>query len=199
MRLERLIRFSECIGKLKSTKRSGWVSHAGITEPESVADHSFRCAILAMCIGDLMNADTERLIRMLLLHDVQEALTGDYDSFAKEKMGMSKVKLRERTAVKRVLSTLPADLKKRYVSLWEEFEDRKSFEAVLANDIDKIEMAAQALEYSKQGYDAGKLEAFLTSVQNEVKTPVVRDLFELLRMGEQLDNLHPKQLRKILK
>lgn len=66
MALEELIRFSNIIGKLKVLKRSGWISQVGITEPESVADHSFRCAVLAMCIGDLTNVDTEKLIKMLL-------------------------------------------------------------------------------------------------------------------------------------
>ncbi len=181
MSLERLLKFSEVVGKLKVTKRSGWVSQVGVTEPESVADHSFRCAILAMCIGDLTNAGTEKLIRMLLLHDIQEALTGDYNSYAKKEIGISKVKSKERTAVKYILSLLPAELKRQYFQIWEEFEDRRTREATLAHDIDKIEMVMQALEYEKEGYDSDKLEAFWTTVEKEIKTLVARDLFKLLR------------------
>ena len=84
MFLEKLGKFSEAVGKLKTLKRAGWTSHVGIKSSESVPEHSFRSAVLAMCIGDLANVDAEKLIRMLLLHDVQEALTGDYDSFAKK-------------------------------------------------------------------------------------------------------------------
>lgn len=188
MVLEKLFRFSECMGKLKIIKRSGWISHAGVTEPESVADHSFRCAILAMCIGDLVNVDTEKLIRMVLLHDAQEALTGDYDSYAKKEIGISKVKSQERTAIKDILSILPTNLKRRYISLWEEFEERKTVEAILANDIDKIEMVMQALEYEKEGYDSKKLKEFWTEVQNKIKTPIIRDLFELLKDKRIVDN-----------
>ena len=187
MVLEKLFSFSECMGKLKVIKRSGWISHVGVTEPESVADHSFRCAILAMCIGDLINVDTEKLIRMLLLHDVQEALTGDYDSYAKKEIGIYKVKSQERTAIEDILSLLPPNLKRRYISLWEEYEDQMTFEAILANDIDKIEMVMQALEYEKEGYDSERLKAFWTEVQNEIKTPIIRDLFKLLRENDRDD------------
>lgn len=181
MSLEKLIEFSEVIGKLKVVKRAGWISHVGITKPESVADHSFRCAILAMCIGDLLGVDAEKLIRMLLLHDIQESITGDYDYYAKEEIGTSTVKLQERIAIKDILSRLPTKLKRKYNAIWQEYEDKTTREAKLANDIDKIEMLIQALEYEKEGYDSGKLEAFWTSVESKIKTPIVQDLFKLLK------------------
>lgn len=180
MSLEKLLRFSEIIGKLKIVKRSGWISHAGIDKPESVADHSFRCAVLAMCIGDVANVDTEKLIRMLLLHDVQEAFTGDYDYYAKKEVGLHKVKSEQRTAIKDILSLLPAALEMQYLSLWEEFENQSTLEAILANDIDKIEMMIQALEYEEEGYDPRKFDAFWNEVKNKIRTSVTQDLFKLL-------------------
>jgi putative hydrolase of HD superfamily len=178
--LEKLLRFSEIIGRLKVTKRAGWISHVGIDRPESVADHSFRCAVLAMCISDLVNANTEKLIRMLLLHDIHEALTGDYDYFAKKEMSINEVKSQERAAIKEVLSLLPEELKARYLSLWEEFENQTTLEAILANDIDKVEMMIQALEYERAGCDSKKLDSFWFDVQKKIKTPTIRDLLELL-------------------
>jgi putative hydrolase of HD superfamily len=181
MSLEELIEFSEIIGKLKVVKRAGWISHVGITKPESVADHSFRCAILAMFIGDLQGVNTEKLIRMLLLHDIQESITGDYDYYAKEEIGTPTVKLQERIAIKDILSRLPTKLKRKYSAIWQEYEDKTTREAMLANDIDKIEMLIQALEYEKEGYDSSKLEVFWTSSQNKIKTALGQDLFKLLR------------------
>lgn len=186
MALEELIKFSNVIGKLKVLKRSGWISQVGITEPESVADHSFRCAVLAMCIGDLTNVDTEKLIKMLLLHDIQEAQTGDYDHHAKREIGLSEVKFRERIAVKDVLSLLPEELSGEYARIWQEFENRRTSEAILAKDIDKIEMMMQALEYEKEGYDSDRLEAFWTDVQNEIRTPMIRGLFKILKHKRRL-------------
>jgi len=180
MSLEKLIRFSEIVGRLKTTKRSGWVSHVGISNPESVADHSFRCAILAICIGDLSNIETEKLTRMLLLHDVQEALTGDYDHYAKMQMGIDKVKSKQRIAIDEILSSLPEKLQSPYRSLWDEFENQTTPEAILANDIDKIEMMMQALEYEEEGYEPAKLDVFWSEVKNKIKTPLVQDLFRFL-------------------
>lgn len=181
MSLEELIGFAQIIGRLKETRRSGWVSQVSIANPESVAEHSFRCAILAMCLGAFENADTDKLIKMLLLHDIHEALTGDYDSYAKREKGLRKVQTQEKTAIRDVLSPLPSDLKVEYLSIWEEFEDKKTPEALLANDIDKIEMIFQALEYEKKGHAPNKLEPFWTSVENKIRTPIVRRLFTLLK------------------
>jgi putative hydrolase of HD superfamily len=181
MSLEELITFSEIIGKLKVVNRTGWISHVGITKPESVADHSFRCAILAMCIGDLQGVDTEKLVRMLLLHDIQESITGDHDYYAKKEIGTPIVKLQERLAMKDILSTLPTKLKRKYSAIWQEYEDKTTLEAMLANDIDKIEMLMQASEYEKEGYDSGKLDEFWTSVQSKIKTPIIQELFKLLK------------------
>ncbi|MEM1537972.1 MAG: HD domain-containing protein [Thermoproteota archaeon] len=184
MRLEKLHQFLKIVGRMKVIKRAGWVSHAGIDRPESVADHSFRCAVLAMCIGDLMNINTEKLIRMLLLHDVQEAITGDYDLFAKKEMGINEVESRERVAIKDVLSLLPDELKARYLSLWEEFKDGITTEAILANDLDKIEAVMQALEYEEAGYDPRKLKAFWLEARRRIKTPIIQDLLKLLLRNE---------------
>ena len=181
MSLEKVAKFSEIVGKLKNIKRSGWASHVGIEKPESVADHSLRCAVLAMCFGDLADVDTEKLIKMLLLHDVQEALIGDYDYSAKKKIGLEKFKAKEKSAAREILSLLPSKLKERYVDVWQEFEGRETPEAILANDIDKIEMMFQALEYEKEGYDSEKFDVFWTSAQTKIKTPVIQDLFKLLR------------------
>lgn len=180
MSLKKLAKFSEIIGKLKLVRRSGWISHVGMSEPESVADHSFRCAILAMCFGDLIKVDTEKLVRMLLLHDIQEVITGDYDSYEKEKIGISGVKQREIAAIEEILSLLPSELAEHYFRIWKEFESQGTKEAILANDIDKIEMIIQALEYERYGCDPRKLDVFWANTQNKIKTPVARDLFRML-------------------
>ncbi len=180
MSLAKLIEFSEVTGKLKVVDRSGWISQVGIAKPESVADHSYRCAILAMCIGDFLGADTEKLISMLLLHDLQESVMGDYDYQAKKEIGTTTVKLKERNAIKSILSKLPTKMKRKYDAIWREYESKTTREAKLANDIDKIEMLMQALDYEKEGYDSAKLDAFWTSVKNKLKTPLGQDLFKLL-------------------
>ncbi|UCH32556.1 MAG: HD domain-containing protein, partial [Candidatus Bathyarchaeota archaeon] len=141
---DKLLNFSEIIGKLKSISRAGWVSQVGIDEPESVADHSFRTTVLAMCICDLSGAATEKIIRMILLHDIHEALTGDFDQDAKKQLGTHQVRSQQRSAIRDILSLLPPKIEGQYQTLWSEFEAQETYDAILANDIDKIEMVIQA-------------------------------------------------------
>ena len=177
---ENLRKFSEIVGKLKFIRRSGWVSQVGIDKPESVADHSFRTAVLAMCICDLSSSATEKIIRMLLLHDIHEAFTGDFDQASKIQLGTLKVRSQQRSVIKNIFSLLPPKLEGQYQALWNEFEAQETSDAILANDIDKIEMVIQALEYEKEGYDPAKLDAFWKSAEGDIKTSLVQDLFRYL-------------------
>jgi len=180
--LERLVKFAEVAGKLKRIERSGWLSQVRVEKPESVADHSFRCAVLAMVMGDTAKADRERLIRMLLLHDLPETHTGDLDEQAKRQMGIKEVKSQEESAMMEIFSILPRELKNNYVSLLEEFQEQRTPEAVLANDIDKIEMVIQALTYEKEGHAPSKLEPFWESSGRAIKTPIAKDLYRIFIM-----------------
>jgi len=180
LNLEKVRKFSEILGKLKENKRSGWNSRLQMKNPESIADHSYRAAMLAMCLGDLMEVDAERLIRMLLLHDIQEAITGDYDYRAKKKIGITEVKRQEANAIRQVLSLLPKKLQRNYLSIWKDFENQNTQEAILANDIDKLEMIMQALEYEKKGYSPKKFDVFWDYGKKTIKTPLIQELFQLL-------------------
>ena len=186
--LEGIIQFLKKTGKLKRVKRSGWISQVGIENPESVADHSFRSAVLAMCIADLEGLNAEKLVRMLLLHDVHEAVIGDYDYFAKKKISSSELEKRKREAIKNILSTLPEDLRRKYLSIWLEFEEQKTEESKLARQIDKLEMAIQALEYEKEGYSREKLSVFWKSVKNELEASKLKEILEFLEREKASSN-----------
>jgi putative hydrolase of HD superfamily len=59
------------VGKLKSIKRTGW-GRGKFQDPESVAEHSFRVAFLALLLGDELGLDKNKLFEMAFLHDVEE-------------------------------------------------------------------------------------------------------------------------------
>jgi len=176
-----LSEFLQVVGRLKTVRRSGWTSQVGIDEPESVADHSFRCAVIAMCICNLTDVEIGKLVPMLLLHDIQEVVTGDFDSLKKKELGVLRVEALEKAAIKNILSLLPTELREQYLLLWDEFKAQNTPEAILANDIDKIEMVLQALEYEEKGWAPNKLEVFWVSAEREIKTPKIRDLFLILK------------------
>lgn len=78
-RFAALARFAHRIGRLKSTPRTGWL-HRGIPpdQTESVADHSFRVAVLTwLASSEVEGLDRNRAIKLALLHDLAESITGD--------------------------------------------------------------------------------------------------------------------------
>lgn len=184
--MEEIIEFSKLIGKLKKIERTGWVTKANIENPESVAEHVFRSATISMVIGDLKRLDTEKMIRMSLLHELQEAIMGDWDVYTKKKLGQERFEKRERETIKEVLGKLPKELEIRYMDIWKEFQEKKTKEAKLVEQIEKLEMVFQALEYEKEGYDKDKLETFWKYVKERLEDSELKKIFEALEK-ERLD------------
>ncbi|UCG70584.1 MAG: HD domain-containing protein [Thermoplasmata archaeon] len=163
------------IGKLKNIKRSGWVRFE-IPNPESVADHSFRCAFMAMVLGDILDVDSLRLMKMAILHDIAEAITGDITPVC----GISRQEKvrKEKEGLEQLLKDLPNG--KEYMILWKEYEEGETKEARIFKDIDKLEMALQALEYQDVFSDLD-LSEFLQTCEREIYSPEIRSLFEEIK------------------
>ncbi len=140
--LDNLLDFLSTAGGLKAIPRTGWVE-SGIDDPESVADHSYRTALTAMVLSDINGLDTCKVMRMALLHDLAEAEVGDVTPREK----MENHRELEDEAMRRILSGFEDAQRELYWSIWVEFQDNKSEEAVLVHDADKIEMVLQASEY----------------------------------------------------
>jgi putative hydrolase of HD superfamily len=178
--LEEIIEFTKLVGKLKKIQRTGWVTRIGMRHPESVADHTFRVAILAMVLADMKKLDTEKVMRMALLHDLQEIAMGDWDFFAKKKLGFEIFERKERESIRKVLNELPKDLEKKYLERWEEFHENKTEEAKLVKNIDKIEFVIQAMEYEKDGDDKEKFEHLWKLMKKKFENSDLKEDFELL-------------------
>src|SRR5207247_1455028 len=76
-----LLDFFRTAGKLKSVRRQGWVDR-GLPDAESVADHTFRAMVMAWALGRMAGLNTDRLLRIMLLHDLPEAEAGDATPYA---------------------------------------------------------------------------------------------------------------------
>ncbi len=170
--------FQDKAQRLKCIQRRGWI-RAGVRESESVADHSFACAMLSMIVGDSCGLNTERLIRMALLHDLPESITGDLTPRQKRTLGARIVPL-ERQAANAALSSLPSRTKRKYLSLIDEYRKQRSTESRVLRDIDKIEMSIQALTYVKEGYPAKRMAEFLNSAEKDLRTDFGKTLFKVL-------------------
>ena len=174
---ENLVILFHKLGKLKTIKRSGWV-RCEIPEPESVADHTFRCAFMAMILGDEMEVDTGKLVKMALLHDIAEAVVGDitpHDGITREEKSE-----KEEEGIEQLLGGLPNSGP--YFALWREYEEGKSMEARLAQNIDCLEMAMQAVEY-QDIYPDIDLSEFVTNAQEQIDIPGIMELLQGIERG----------------
>ena len=123
--------------KLKNTPRHSWTS-AG--RRESVAEHSFRLAIMAYFVKDeFPGLDMDRVIQMCLFHDFGEAFTGDIPAFEKKEADSE----RETGLINDWLSTLSSPYREELFSLFEEMEAQETAESRLYHAMDKIEALIQ--------------------------------------------------------
>ncbi|MDE1825787.1 MAG: HD domain-containing protein [Candidatus Micrarchaeota archaeon] len=173
-----IIEISEIIGRLKTTKRTGWIE-ANIPDPESIADHSYRVALFVMILSDKMGLDTEKAVRMSLVHDLGEALIGDVVTEGPSASEKKETKtVRERQALEKILSAAQSP---QYIELFDEFEKSESAEARLVAQIDKLEMALQALEYEKA--HGKRLDRFFATADKMVWQPELREMLERIEGG----------------
>jgi len=179
------IEFAKLVGKLKETKRTGWVRDVKIENCESVGDHIFRAALLGMILADEAGLDGGRVAKMMLVHDLDEIITGDIIRGEKEKEDSVVVRERELSAFKNVISSLPEDLQKEYLKLWNEYQDEKTPEAKLCRSVDRIDMAIQAQEYFSKFPDRKILKCFSdTNDLNKVSPQTKEIIKKLLKWGK---------------
>ncbi len=139
------VKLMEYAGRLKRIKRTGWVIR-GIPEPESVAEHSFRAALLGYFLAMERGLDAYKVVGMLLIHDLAESLIGDITPEGEKFMDKLKA---EEMAIKYIAEQVEND---DIYLLWFEFNYGESEEAKLAREADKGEMAYQAKEYHSLGF-----------------------------------------------
>jgi len=169
--------FFETAANLKNIPRKGWVEKLGIDSPESVADHCYITTLMAMIISDLQNLDTKKIMKMAILHDLAESITGD---FTPDTISKKEKNILENKAMNELLNKLPKSIVKEYVSLWNDYQNNTTEESEIVHDIDKLEMALQAKIYSKQGFSREELQTFLKTANSEIKNNDLKKMFETI-------------------
>jgi putative hydrolase of HD superfamily len=133
MQPRKLIEFMNVIEKLKCNTRHSWTSSG---RQESVAEHSWRLAVMALLVsGEFKNVDIFKVIKMCLIHDFGEAVTGDIPSFLKSE----KDEEAERLAVADLLELLPKETALEYADLFLEMAELVTPEARLFKALDNLE------------------------------------------------------------
>ncbi len=123
--------------KLKCNTRHCYTSSG---RHESVAEHSWRIALMAMLIApEFPEADMNRVIRMCLIHDLGEAFTGDIPTFWKTEADTEK----EDAIFDRWVQTLPQETREEFSALLSEMNALETVEAKIYKALDKMEAVIQ--------------------------------------------------------
>lgn len=178
-----LAAFGYELGLLKRIRRSGWW-HAGVRDPESVAEHSMRVAQLAAMIAAEEGADPARAAFLALWHDTQETRTGDLPHTA----GAYLAKPEPRRVTADQTEKLPERSREMIRDAVDEYETRQTAEAWCAKDADKLEMLLQAVEYRDIGVH--RVVGWIDSASKGLRTPTAQ------RIAEAAVNLSPLTWRE---
>ena len=162
--------------RLKDATRHCYTSQG---RHESVAEHSWRLALMAYWISDdFPEADMNKVVRMCLIHDIGEAFTGDIPTFLKTDADEQK----EESLLFRWVDTLPLPYREEMRALYEEMIARETIEAKIYKALDNLEAVIAhnesqietwlPNEYDLQltyGYDKVAFSPYLTELRNLIK------------------------------
>lgn len=136
--------------------------------------------------------DTNRCLKMALVHDLAEATLGDITPHC----GVSDVDKHalELSAITQLTSNLTGGIDsngglalagKDILELWKEYEEGTTNEAKLVKDMDKLEMTLQALEYEQDGKNGKTLDGFFDSTRGKWRTQIGE------AWGEEIESRRP--------
>jgi putative hydrolases of HD superfamily len=169
--VQAIIRLAFEAGHLKRSKRTGWW-RAGIKDPESVAEHSWRTAVLAYFIASEEGANPERAATIGVFHDLAETRTGDVEYVARRYISTEPDDVIAHDQAEGIAPAIAA----RYMTLIAEGEAGETPEARCARDADKLECLMQAREYQQQGHS--EVQTWIDNMAAAVRTRTGRALAE---------------------
>ncbi len=158
---------------LKRVPRSG-LTTIGIKDIDSVAEHICVAAQIAFILGKIEKVNAERAALMTLFHDNGEART--FDICLLQKIYLNNHNDAESEAFLDQINDLPA--KEDIEELFQEFVDKKTPEAQIAREADKLELALQAKLYINQGHKDAQL--WIDNLRPVIKSDSGKKLLEII-------------------
>jgi putative hydrolases of HD superfamily len=168
-RMKKQLEFIYEIDKVKSIFRKSKLFDS--TRFENDAEHSWTICVMAVLFKEYSNFDIniEKVLKMLLIHDVVEIYAGDTFLYSNER---ATAHINEDVSAKKIFGMLEADQAEEFYLLWKEFEERKTNEAKYAAVFDRLEPVLQ--NYKTKGF---------TWKTNSVKKEMVLDKCKHIEEG----------------
>lgn len=164
-----LSRFLFEVGQLKRVQRSGWWL-AGVKNSETVAEHSYRTALVAFVLAHMEGADAQKAVTIALFHDLAETRVNDLHKLAKEYIGREGV---EERVVADQVAGLPSELARTIRGLCREKGHGDGIEAQIVRDADHLECLIQAHEYGELGHP---VDEWVESSMQALKTAAAKKI-----------------------
>jgi putative hydrolase of HD superfamily len=189
--------FTTFIEKLKKLERFKgqyyWRDYPEQSRYESVADHTWRMAILVLLFEDRLSQpfQTEKALKMALIHDLPEIIAGDASPLGEDGTGKDTYAFRsdlkeakflaEKAAAEELFGKLPDPQQSELLDLWHEYERQDCFEAKVVKAFDKLECMLQIIEYQQGHMFPKHLDFVIDYPITHVKIdPAIEQFYQLL-------------------
>jgi len=172
-RIKKLTSFFFEIGTLRKIIRSHRQTLLTDDLSDNIASHSFRTAIIGYFLAKEVGADSDKVIKMCLLHDIEESRAGDQNWIHKKYIKVFEDEIR-----KEQLEKIPHS--QELLNLSKEYDKKKSLEAKVAKDADLLDQILLLREYewtgnkeAKRWLDGGAQEK---RMYNQISRQIVKDI-----------------------
>jgi len=173
--MEEVARYLFETGMLKRVRRSGWWAE-NVREPESVADHSYRTAIIAFILARMEGLDEDAASRICaagVFHDVQEARLGDMHKITQKYLPP------DHEVEKKVESDQTKDLPPQVRGSILRLQSLSGKEQEILKDADYLECAIQAREYAEIGHKGA--ESWIPSIGEKLRTRSAKKIYASMK------------------
>ncbi|MCL5430362.1 MAG: HD domain-containing protein [Candidatus Marsarchaeota archaeon] len=169
--------------KLKTVKRTGWVMYK-VANPEHVGDHSYSTSLLSYIIAKRRGLDATRCMIMALIHDINETVTGDIatrEDERKQKVSNSVKASLENAGALKVLGIPDSRTGNELKDLWKELKERKTREAKLVYEIDKLDVILLLTKYHRYIKKDENVDEFIRTAEKRMAD---RELLYILKRAK---------------
>jgi len=167
--MKKIVNYFFELGMLKRIFHNG-PQAAGVKEPDTVASHVYRAAVIGYILGEMEGVKGEKVASIVLFHDNPEARIGDHNKIAQRYIKRAEV---EQEVLDDQTKLLPKSIGKKINKYWNDMEYGKTKEGIIAKDADHLETALQAKEYADIGYPT---KTWVANVKKALKTKSAKKL-----------------------
>jgi len=182
--------FSE-LGLSRRVQRTGSYL-AGVKNPENMAEHAFRAALIGYTLAHLERANPEKTASMLLWQTASQLRVGDQHKISSRYYEVGSAQKR---AIIDQIQNLPKPLANRVQTLANHYWDRDTKEGVVAKDADWLETAITAKEYLERGYQG--MQNWIDNVRKALETDSAKKLLKEIESQKDFTNSWWQGLKKM--